>query len=325
MIEGKNLANPKVSVLIPVYNRDNLISECIKSARTQTLHDLEIIICDNASTDQTWRICEKEAASDSRLRIFRNKENLGPVKNWMRCLDYARGVYAKILFSDDTMYPDCLKKMVAAFDDPHVGLVYSAARLGYDPITDDIRYEYNKNRLTTNEFTNLILQNKAPVSPGAALIRTSDLRENLKLDFPTNKDWNFAAHGAGPDVMTMLLTASKYNLVIHISEPLVFFRAHAGSLTIQNTCGQVNNGHAAAICHYLKHNHENAKWLKHVSKLWKGRLKAEKRWLPPAQFLRNFEGSGTNQEILQLWLKVMSISFLKILVKIAVARVLCKR
>jgi glycosyltransferase involved in cell wall biosynthesis len=325
MIEGKKSGIPMVSVLIPAYNRENMIRECIQSARNQTLCDFEIIVCDNASTDQTWKICEEEAAVDPRVRIFRNEENLGPVRNWMKCLEHARGEYAKIVFSDDTMRPDCLQKMVAAIDHSDVGLVYSAARMGSDPSANTILYANNLSRITSNEFTNLILRNEAPVSPGAALMRTSDLRENLKLDFPTRKDWNFAAHGAGPDVMTMLLTASKYDLVIHICEPLVFFRVHDESLTILNAGGQVRSGHTAAICHYLKQHHEDSKWIKRVTKLWKSRLKAERKWIPPVDFLRDFEGTGSCREVVRLWLQAMSFSFMKSLIKIAIARLTPKR
>lgn len=316
---------PKVSVLIPVYNRESLVRECIQSARNQIMEDLEIVVCDNASTDQTWQICQEEAAIDPRIRIFRNEENIGPVRNWMECIKHARGEYSKIVFSDDKIYPDCLEKMLMGFKNPQVGLVYSAVRLKNDDCLSEILlYTQGENIMQPDKFLDLVIKNEAPVSPGAALMRTADLRENLKLDFPTKKNWNFAAHGAGPDVMTMLLTAFAYKTVVHINQPLALFRAHGGSITIRNIGDQIKNSYAAIMCYFL-HINNKPKWIKYVSSFWKKRLKAEKKWLPAGQFLRDFEGTGSWSEILQLWIKSMSFSFLKSLFKIARKRVMSKQ
>ena len=94
-------SSPKVSILIPVYNREAFIAACVQSALEQTFTDFEIIIVDNASTDTTWKICQQIAEQDKRIRIFRNERNIGPVRNWRRCIEEARGVYGKILWSDD--------------------------------------------------------------------------------------------------------------------------------------------------------------------------------------------------------------------------------
>ena len=79
--------SPRVSILIPVYNREALIGECIQSALFQTFTDFEVIIVDNASTDNTWGICQRFAEQDKRVRVFRNEKNIGPVRNWRRCVD----------------------------------------------------------------------------------------------------------------------------------------------------------------------------------------------------------------------------------------------
>ena len=65
-----------VSILIPVYNREDYIGACIESAIKQTVTNIEIIIIDNASTDGTWVICQKYSERDSRIRIIRNEVNL---------------------------------------------------------------------------------------------------------------------------------------------------------------------------------------------------------------------------------------------------------
>ena len=97
---------PTVSILIPVFNREEFLPDCIQSALSQKYTDFEIIVVDNASNDRSWEIAKDFALNDSRVRVFRNDVNVGPVRNWQRCLDEATGEYAKFLFSDDLMLPD---------------------------------------------------------------------------------------------------------------------------------------------------------------------------------------------------------------------------
>ena len=118
--------NDLVSILIPVFNREDHIKECINSALKQTHANFEIIVVDNASTDNTWAICQKIKETDSRLKIFRNSTNLGPVMNWKKCLDYSSGHYIKVLFSDDLIHPKCIEMMLPKLESySEVGFVYS--------------------------------------------------------------------------------------------------------------------------------------------------------------------------------------------------------
>jgi glycosyltransferase involved in cell wall biosynthesis len=71
----------KVSIGLPVYNGENYIQEAIESILSQTFEDFELIISDNASTDQTEAICRSFALKDERIRYFRNQENLGASSN----------------------------------------------------------------------------------------------------------------------------------------------------------------------------------------------------------------------------------------------------
>ena len=68
---------PVASVGMPVYNGERYLEVALSSVLAQTLDDLEVIICDNASTDRTAEICQDYAARDRRIRYFRNPHNLG--------------------------------------------------------------------------------------------------------------------------------------------------------------------------------------------------------------------------------------------------------
>ena len=71
-----NLQN-KVSILIPVYNREDLIGQTLNSAIDQTYHNIEIIVVDNASTDNTWKVIQRYEKQDGRIKAFRNNTNIG--------------------------------------------------------------------------------------------------------------------------------------------------------------------------------------------------------------------------------------------------------
>ena len=94
---------PKVSIMIPTYNRAHFLAEAIESALMQDYPNLEVIVSDNASTDNT-RECVQRYLTDPRFRYYRNDENLGSSANYERLLyEYAAGVYGQYLTDDDVL------------------------------------------------------------------------------------------------------------------------------------------------------------------------------------------------------------------------------
>lgn len=74
---------PLVSIIIPVFNRDSLVIDAIDSALNQTYKNIEIIVIDNKSLDNTWTNIQKYK-QDKCIRLFQNTINIGPVLNWKR-------------------------------------------------------------------------------------------------------------------------------------------------------------------------------------------------------------------------------------------------
>ncbi|TLU74409.1 glycosyltransferase family 2 protein [Lichenicoccus roseus] len=107
---------PLVSIGLPVFNGEAYVSDAIRSILTQTMADLELVICDNCSTDATQAICEAFAKADARVRYVRNPRNLGAGPNYDRCFHLARGTYFKWAAHDDMMAPDYLERAVAALE-----------------------------------------------------------------------------------------------------------------------------------------------------------------------------------------------------------------
>jgi glycosyltransferase involved in cell wall biosynthesis len=292
------MSMPKVSILIPVFNRKDYIAECIQSALDQTFADFEVVVVDNASDDGTWGICQQFAAADQRVRIFRNESNIGPVRNWIRCAQEAKGALSKILFSDDCLEPNCLSEMVPKLDDSKVALVYCAARIGKSRDDSIIAYsQTDSSRVSATHFLNLVLSGKAPVSPGAVLIRTPDLLKNLHIQFPTSTPRHFEKNGAGPDVMILLLTAHGYPYVANISTPLVYFREHSGSFSIENSNNDVIKGYRSAIAFFLIKNNKRLLWLNYLAYGWLQKMKLTRGWRNPKSVLIEYEGHGSLMEI----------------------------
>jgi len=104
---------PSVSVCVPTYNGADYIRQCIESTLSQTHEDIEILVVDDGSKDETIPAIHEYARRDSRIQISLNDVNLGLVHNWNRCASLARGTWIKFLFQDDFLEPECIERMLA--------------------------------------------------------------------------------------------------------------------------------------------------------------------------------------------------------------------
>lgn len=95
------MSEPKISIIIPVYNVEKYLRECLDSCINQTLQDIEIICVDDCSTDNSYKILEEYQQKDSRIKIFRQEENKkqGAARN--KGLEIATGEYVWFVDSDD--------------------------------------------------------------------------------------------------------------------------------------------------------------------------------------------------------------------------------
>lgn len=97
----QNLKNPLISVTICTYNRAQMISKAIYSALKQTYQNIEIIVVDDASTDDTKKIIGELQKKDSRIKYFKNKKNLNIAGTRNETIKNSKGEYIAILDSDD--------------------------------------------------------------------------------------------------------------------------------------------------------------------------------------------------------------------------------
>jgi glycosyltransferase involved in cell wall biosynthesis len=246
-----------VSILIPVFNRQSLIAETIQSALQQTYKNIEVVVVDNASTDRTWEVVQKIAPRDDRVKCFRNEENIGPVRNWKRCIDEATGKYGKILWSDDLIASDFIQETLPFLaNDDEIGFVYTKVAIFDDADNKDFEcYHLDKTGIYDSEqyIQGVIVDYEYPVSPGCAIFRLEDLREHLLIDIPNKKGSDFSMHAIGNDLLIFLLTANKYRKFAYVDEKLSFFRSHDGSISARAKKDNLKIHYALAAAYFIEH------------------------------------------------------------------------
>ena len=118
---------PLVSICIPTYNNARFLRECLDSIVNQTYQNKEIIIVDNASTDETKKIV-KEYVEKYKIKYYRNEKNIGGEANFTRCIELAQGEFIAIYHSDDIYLPNMVEKQVKVFqDNSTLGAVFTSA------------------------------------------------------------------------------------------------------------------------------------------------------------------------------------------------------
>lgn len=222
---------PLVSIVIPVYNRENFILETVNSALAQDYSNFEVVVVDNFSTDSTFD--KLQGLDDVRLKLFRNDENVGPVKNWLKGIEHSKGSYIKILWSDDIIDSKFLSiamkrfKRDTAFVLTNIDFIGST-REGYMSLNADMI-------ISTKVYINeMIVDRKYPVSPGCSIFRKSDLSNALLINIPNKLNIDFSRVAIGNDLLIFLLIAAKYDSVAVVSEKLSSFRSHSDSISVKS-------------------------------------------------------------------------------------------
>ena len=204
-------AHPSVSVLMTAFNRERYIGAAIESVLAQTFADLELIIVDDCSTDDTVNVA-RSYLGDSRVRLVQNERNLGDYPNRNHAATFATGRYLKYHDSDDLMYPHCLSVMVGALEaEPSAAFALSGHRSwpgGPSPMLLTPRLAYQR------EFFGEGLFN---FGPAAALFRR-DIFASLS---------GFPEQGSHSDTLFWLSACARLNVLLVYGD-LYWYRMHPG-------------------------------------------------------------------------------------------------
>ena len=176
------MPEPKVSVCLPCYNRQDYVSESIESVLKQTLDNFELIIIDNCSTDNTPQIVGQYARRDNRIRFIRNDYNMGICSSLNRAIVLSCGEYIKFLFSDDLLASRCLEVFVSVLDkNQSVSLVTSFTKtIGKSDLVRDEKFFPGTGLLEGKKSQkSLFFDGNWPGSPSNTMFRRRDLHIGL--------------------------------------------------------------------------------------------------------------------------------------------------
>jgi glycosyltransferase involved in cell wall biosynthesis len=217
------VSDPKVSVVIPTFNRSAFLQQAITSVLAQTYLDFEIIISDNASTDDTAAIVG--GFPDERIRYFRNDRNVGMGPNWNVGLRRARGAYVVLLEDDNWWCPEYLTRAVGTLDQhPDIAFVHTAVYLT-DAHGTVIRIfkRWRSDRICHKraELTDLIQGNKIFLSSVTARRSVVESIGMFDERIPYAPDWDLWLH------------MYTYHDGAYVADPLLFYRQHEANVTRQ--------------------------------------------------------------------------------------------
>ena len=122
---------PRVTIGMTLYNVERYLPEALECLLAQDFRDVEIVACDNRSTDRTWEIVTGFAARDARVRAFRNDTNLGQAGNFRRVVELSRGELMHFAAHDDLAAPQLVGRLVEALDraGPDTVLAFAGTRI----------------------------------------------------------------------------------------------------------------------------------------------------------------------------------------------------
>lgn len=152
---------PLVSIIIPAYNEAKHIARAIKSAQHQDMHDIEIIVVDDGSTDKTPNIVSKLAQKDSRIKLYSLDCNQGTFNARLHGINNAVGKYISFLDADDTIDTDTISSLVAVAQETDADIV----EMGYkvNCIFHKINVYAPNRSLEIHKFSDILINKK--ISP----------------------------------------------------------------------------------------------------------------------------------------------------------------
>lgn len=204
-----------ISVIMPAYNAAAYISQAIASVLNQTYQELELLIIDDGSRDETERIIQQFSQQDSRIRAIKNAENLGVAKTRNRGISLAKGEWIAFLDSDDIWRADKLEKQLEAAEQLHAAFLFTGSAFVDDKGNHLEHYLSVPSRITYRE---LLKQNI--ISCSSVLIR-----KELILAYPMEH-----ADEMHEDFAVWLQILRDHNMTaVGVDEPLLIYRISSNS------------------------------------------------------------------------------------------------
>ncbi|WP_411768218.1 glycosyltransferase family 2 protein [Winogradskyella sp. A3E31] len=267
---------PLVSICIPTFNGETYIAEAMESVLQQDYSNLEIIVSDDSSQDDTLSVVERYKTKTQIPIQLHHHTPKGIGANWNHCIEKANGEYIKFLFQDDRLEPQCVSKMMAMMGSADtIGMVYAKRHIISDS-NDDFYKEFKRvyGQLHTNWGE---LSIKTGSMPGQAYLKDSQFLNapKNKIGEPSSvliKKKCFKKVGLfNTDLKQALDCEFWYRLmpfydIGFVDEYLGTFRLHKAQASHKNKQAKINETEQLYKMYYktlLPHLHKKCKWKLH--------------------------------------------------------------
>ena len=148
---------PLVSIIVPVYNIEKYVGNCLESLIKQTYKNIEIIVIDDNSTDKSLSICQKFEKKDPRVKVISNKKNKGISAVRTKGINESLGDFVMYVDGDDWIDVDCIEKCIGNMRDD-VDVIFFPFRKEFDGHTVDVKLFDNECVFTNKDTKNDLLR-----------------------------------------------------------------------------------------------------------------------------------------------------------------------
>jgi glycosyltransferase involved in cell wall biosynthesis len=214
-------AKPLVTIIVPAYNRaGGLLEQTLDSILSQDYPNIELLVLDDGSTDQTPEVLERYATRHPERMRWERHENMGQARTLNKGFEMARGEYVGYISSDDQFLPGAISKLAQVLiDDPEAVLVYPS----YEVIDEDGEVV---NRIVPPEYSRVesVRLQDTIVGPGAIYRAAEGAAAG-----PWRREYLYLAD------FEFWLRLSLRGPFVRLTEPLAAWRRHEGALTLADT------------------------------------------------------------------------------------------
>lgn len=219
---------PRASIIIPAYNVEKYIEETINSVLEQNFTNLELLIIDDCSKDDTLKIIKNYSNKDKRIKIFKNKKNRGKMVSVNKLFKKVRGKYLVLLDADDLFYPERLRKQVEFLDKhPKIDMVYGNFKISENgkekfrkalDSKENFLVKMKKESERNRKFDAVcrILDPKDYIPASSVMFRKEIIDKGIKMDenLRNSEDYDFWFQiiGKGYKIKKMEIITYKYRI-----------------------------------------------------------------------------------------------------------------
>lgn len=241
------MVNPKVSVIVPVYNVEEYLERCINSILNQTYRNIEIILVDDGATDESGKICDDYEKKDERIRVI-HKKNGGLSSARNAALDVVRGEFITFVDSDDYISNYYIELLYKALCDANADISVCDFKKGTENNYSFKKNNYSKKQVFLSEacLEQWHSHNKKNETVAWGKLYKADLFGNIR--FPVGK--------IHEDIYVTHCLVARARKICFIKTELYYYFQRAGSIIKENSLEKVKN-HSEAMRNRLEWFYEH--------------------------------------------------------------------